>query len=271
MTKNIYCQCLGCEIKLSLNQPKFCSLSCSTIERNRVVANKKKNLYRLEPNYCFHCREILSYAIRKNKFCSRSCSISHNNKLRILSQETKNKIGESVKKTPRKKSTAVSKSLNKKISTINKKKIKHPYSKVELRICEYTGKQWWYNGRHRRLSPYRKNLKEQYYDKCAFKFNVYHYPKLFNLSLIEKYGWYSCPGKNRGTGIKNINGVSRDHKVSIKEAFENSYDPYYISHIMNCEIVLHLDNVSKNSKSSISYKELISLVNEYDKKLGKCT
>lgn len=46
-------------------------------------------------NYCKNCgKEIPS----KNKFCSSSCAASYNNKGRILSEETKRKIGEGVLK-----------------------------------------------------------------------------------------------------------------------------------------------------------------------------
>lgn len=242
MTKNIYCQCLGCTTVLRFNQPKFCSLSCSTKEKNRVSTNKKIMDYNLNPNHCLHCRKKLDYEHRKNKFCSHSCSASKNNP--------------GTKRGPKKDPNSN--------AEIKRHKKLYPYSRVEPRICENTGKIWWYNGRHRRLSPYRKSLKEQYYDKCAFKFNVYHYPDIFDLSLIEKHGWYSCPGRKRGTGIKNTNGVSRDHKVSRKEAFENSYDPYYISHIMNCDLILHSENKIKHSKSSLAYEDLVRLVIEYD-------
>lgn len=140
-----------------------------------------------------------------------------------------------------------------------------PYSDIEYRICDITGKAWLYNGKHRKISPHTKSLKEQYYKKCSFKFNVYDYPNIFDLSLITKYGWYSCPGKKRKDKIKNINGVSRDHKVSINEGYKKSYDTYYMSHIMNCDLILHSENKIKNTSSSISYDELIRLVDEYDK------
>ena len=95
-----------------------------------------------------------------------------------------------------------------------------------------------------------------------FKFNIFDYPNLFNLSLIEKYGFVSFGGK-RG-GILNHNGISRDHKISVSDAIKFEYDPYYISHPLNCELMLHSENAKKRTKSSISYEALIKLVDEYE-------
>lgn len=61
--------------------------------------------------------------------------------------------------------------------------------------------------------------------KTRFKFNLSDYPDEFEFSLIEKYGWYKA--KNRGD---NLNGVSRDHMLSVNEGFNMKIDPYLISH-----------------------------------------
>lgn len=79
MTKNIYCQHLNCNTKLLPSQPKFCSLSCSTKEKNRLSTIKKIAAYNLEPNYCIQCNKSLDYIHRGNKFCSHSCSAIKNN------------------------------------------------------------------------------------------------------------------------------------------------------------------------------------------------
>jgi hypothetical protein len=77
-------------------------------------------------------------------------------------------------------------------------------------------------------------------------------------------GWVSFGGK-RG-GKTNHHGLSRDHKVSVTEAKKKGYDPYYIRHPLNCELMPHIDNNKKKSRSSISYDELVHLVKEYDQK-----
>ena len=103
------------------------------------------------------------------------------------------------------------------------------------------------------------NLRMEY----RFKFNVYHYPELFDIELLNKIGWYAPRGKS---GKWNPNGLSRDHKVSVAEAIKNNYDPYYITHQLNCELMPHSFNNTKNSDSSLSYSSLIKLVDEYDAK-----
>ena len=83
-------------------------------------------------------------------------------------------------------------------------------------------------------------------------------------SLIEKYGWYKA--KNRGD---NLNGVSRDHMLSVNEGFNMKIDPYLISHPANCKLMVHTDNVSKHKKSSITKEDLIERINSWDKKYSK--
>jgi hypothetical protein len=85
-----------------------------------------------------------------------------------------------------------------------------------------------------------------------FTFNVYHFPELFDLDLLNKVGWYSPGGKTKKW---NINGLSRDHKISVNDAIKNNYDPYYITPL-NCELMPHIENNSKKTKSSISYTYL---------------
>lgn len=56
-----------------------------------------KIVYEYHPKYCSQCLNILPYRKRNYKFCSRSCSSSYNNKFKLKSQETRNKISKSVK------------------------------------------------------------------------------------------------------------------------------------------------------------------------------
>lgn len=90
-----------------------------------------------------------------------------------------------------------------------------------------------------------------------FTINVFKYPDLFDLESLKKVRFRSR---------ENPNGYTRDHKVSVNEAIKNNYDPYYIKHVMNCELMLWPENNRKNTKSSISYEELVKLVDTYDAK-----
>ena len=91
--------------------------------------------------------------------------------------------------------------------------------------------------------------------------NVYHYPNLFDLNLLNQIGFYASRGKS---GRWNPNGLSRDHRVSVSEAIENNYDEKYISHPLNCQLMPHSENNKKKSNSSISYEMLVKLVDEYE-------
>ena len=101
----------------------------------------------------------------------------------------------------------------------------------------------------------------RYKNLCEFKFDLKDYPDEFNFVLIEQYGWYSA--KNNGD---NLNGVSRDHKFSIKEGYKLKIDPYFISHPANCELMVQSQNSVKKTKCSISFKDLIDKVNDWDLK-----
>lgn len=60
--------------------------------------NNEKNYYK-NPKYCKHCHKVLPYNKRNNNFCNNSCSASFNNKKRKLSEETKDKIRNSLLKS----------------------------------------------------------------------------------------------------------------------------------------------------------------------------
>lgn len=90
---------------------------------------------------------------------------------------------------------------------------------------------------------------------CQFKFNVYDFPTYFDISLIEKFGWYKA--SNRGN---NLNGISRDHLLSIADGFKNKIDPFFMSHPANCCLMQHKENAKKNKRSSITFEELASKI-----------
>lgn len=104
----------------------------------------------------------------------------------------------------------------------------------------------------------------QYRRACMFKFALSSYPEEFNFKLIEQYGWYSPKNKKN-----NPNGVTRDHMFSVKLGYENNVSPYLLSHPANCMLMLHLDNVSKGKKCSITLDELKTRISEWELKYGK--
>ena len=107
------------------------------------------------------------------------------------------------------------------------------------------------------------NLKD-YRHACGFKFNLADFPDEFDFSLVESYGWYKA--KNRGD---NLNGVSRDHMVSVSFGFSNGIDPSIISHPANCRLVRHNENVSKGAKCTFTLKELLERIEAWNLKYHK--
>lgn len=206
---------------------------------------KRWKEYYATPKHCLNCNTELDWFHRNSKFCCMSCAATFNN----LNAPITRKRGK----------TAIPK-----IKKIIEKKVKTnifsgSYSKLAINKCNHCSISF-VNQRRKKYcekckSHYSDNGRVPYY----FKFNIYNHPELFDLSLIEKHGWFSnCKNKS------NINGVSRDHKVSVNEAIKNCYNPYYISHLMNCELILHKQNQKKNAKSSINYYDLVRMVDEYD-------
>jgi len=100
---------------------------------------------------------------------------------------------------------------------------------------------------------------EDYKIRCKFNFDVKNYPNLLTLELIEQHGWYSAKNKK-----DNPNGISRDHKFSVKQGFLENVDPYYISHPVNCALTPHTINQRKYTNCSITLEQLVVQVNEFD-------
>lgn len=96
---------------------------------------------------------------------------------------------------------------------------------------------------------------------CRFTFNVFDYPAYFDLDLIRRFGWYAPT--NRGN---NLEGISRDHMVSIKHGFSMRIDSRLIAHPANCRLIQHRLNQRKNRASSITVDELLERIESFNSK-----
>jgi uncharacterized Zn finger protein (UPF0148 family) len=192
-------------------------------------------------NKSFTVKEREKHFPSKEKyFCSRSCA----NK-RIITKDHREKTSKSLK---RNKDIKVNcKHCDVIFVTASKTK---QYCSV---MC---------SNKHRAIKRRKNNPSyKNYRIDCAFKFDLKDYPEEFNFSLIESYGWYKP--KNRGN---NLNGVSRDHIVSVKYGFENNVEPSIISHPANCQLMRHNDNVSKYTKNDLTVEELLKKIKEWNEK-----
>lgn len=104
-----------------------------------------------------------------------------------------------------------------------------------------------------------------YRRRCAFTFALNQFPNEFDFKLVEKYGWYAASNSKN----PNIDGVSRDHMLSVKYGFIHKIDPKIISHPANCMLVRQNENASKNSDCSITYEQLLERIKTWEDKYGK--
>ena len=109
-----------------------------------------------------------------------------------------------------------------------------------------------------------KDIKYIYKKQCKFNFALNEYPEFFNFSLIKEHGWYKAV--NHGN---NLNGVSRDHIISINEGYKQKIDPYFISHPCNCEIITQHDNAKKHTNSNLTFEKLKEKILKFEKVYGK--
>lgn len=212
------------------NFPKICKNSMTKFSgshskkgsKTRKLNNETK--YNENPKICM-CGNIITYTNRHNSYCSRKCANS-----RKFSTETKLKISETNKK-------------NYKITNFS-------YKKNTYRVCISCDSIIEY--KKSKCSICSKTI-EKYRLEAKFKFNIYDYPDYFDINLLNKHGMYS-PANSK---TPNINGVSRDHIVSISYGYANNIPPDIISHPANCRLILQSENSSKNKKCSFTMEELL--------------
>lgn len=107
----------------------------------------------------------------------------------------------------------------------------------------------------------KKNFNlSSYRTACKFNFSLSDYPNEFDFSLIKEHGWYSPSNKK-----DNLNGVSRDHMVSVKFGYLNGVDSSIIAHPANCKLMKHSENFKKLDKCSISLTQLLDKISIWDK------
>ncbi len=229
---------------------KYCSLSCSTTYKGILQHAKSVEKYLLNPKHCKNCSKMISYKQRKsNHFCSRSCAGIYNNAKKDWANI---KTGPTpkprpLKKQPKKRSDGIVGANG-------------PYTRIYLSTCKITGKTW-YSSSIKTIHPSAATTKKLYSYQCRFTFSISKYPQLFDYAadLIKEYGWYSASNKGN-----NLSGCSRDHLYSINDGFKNNVDPKIMSHPINCKIIPHRINQSKNKKSDITLTELLEKIKLFE-------
>ncbi len=258
---------------------------------NNNKAKKNEEIYYRNPKHCKQCSSILPYCSYKD-FCNRSCSATFNNKKRNApSVETNKKRSAALilfynenqktanSRIPKKLKFSVIQYSTCKLCKSNfyvkhHKNIKNNicgeckstnYSLVPNNVCNCCSVSFLSRYHQKYCEACSPNLRH-YRTRAAFSFNVYEYPCEFDLDIIKEYGWYSPNGYKRRNKTPNLNGVSRDHLYTVAEGFSNKVDPTILAHPANCQIILHSNNNSKNSKSTITLFELQNKILNWNKK-----
>lgn len=218
-------------------------MCCCLITKRNIVAHKLEKFQSNLKN-CLFCHATLS---TNRKFCDTSCGAKFNNDQRNISNWTPS--------TEHRSKTSETLKIN---TVLSDQLIVGKFSKISFISCAHCGDI--FTSKHRITKCDNcKNIKPNYRKVYAFKFDVQQYPDLFDLEEIKTVGWYS-PTKKAN---RNLNGLTKDHIISAKEADNNNYDPFYITHPLNCKIITQSENSSKNTKSYMSYEELTQLVDSY--------
>jgi hypothetical protein len=193
-------------------------------------------------------------------FCSRTCANSRGSRSESFKEKVRNKaIGKKWSEETR---------IKKSGENHHKRRGRNlpPVKNKEFKECMFCEAEIFTKGKfcsQECFSEYKKITNSAFVNyrlACKFKFNVYDYPNVFDLTLIEKFGWYQA--SNRGN---NLTGISRDHKITVLYGFENNISPDIISHPANCQLMQHETNNKKKTKCSISLDDLYKDIENWNK------
>jgi len=254
---------------------KLSSVQSGKTRSKNIWISKREDikLYHKNSKYCEECDKKFPYVKKDQRFCDTSCAAKFNNKIRdIRSPNSKRKTLDTFKKNLIEQGhrEVLGKGnrliLTKKVSVwMHTRNAEGPFTIVYFKKCNHCDKLF--------ATPVKKKYcpecVQQYSDgirsRYRFAFNIFDYPELFDQELIKNVGLFNSSNRKDF----NPDKLTRDHKVSVNESIKNDYDPYYITHMMNCELMSWRENSSKKTKSSITYLELITLVDEYDRKIKR--
>lgn len=202
-------------------------------------------------------REFKNLSKNRKKFCSITCSNKHNGS---RSEETKQKISEKLSGRRKSGKTVIKENRTCQICQSQFE----DWEDSDRKTCSIScGRKLASITRYQQCRDRRSPL-AKYRANSIFKFNLADFPEEFDFSLVESYGWYKA--KNHGN---NLNGVSRDHMISVMFGFTNNIDASIISHPANCRLVRHNENASKGSKCAITLEELMGRIEAWNLKYSK--
>jgi hypothetical protein len=237
-----------------------CGRTCTNI-RNKQIAKARRtdNVIKRE---CanLECNIVFDVTIdnKHQRFHDQSCSAKTNNQKRT--KEYHKQQGEQVSLRWEQK---LGLSTHRRLLAMHRKLMKaaeYPFTAITRCKCRECNRVFYSSTQQQLCSDHEHLYARKHKAKFKFKFKLTDFPELFDLTMIDIHGWYSTGP----TQTIKRSGLSKDHKISICDALINGYDQYYISHPLNCELMLHSDNKIKGTRSSITYTELVESINEFD-------
>ena len=112
----------------------------------------------------------------------------------------------------------------------------------------------------RKISDPEKLKKREYWESCQFSLGS-EIDRVLGYELLPKFGMFDKK-KNRG-------GVVRDHRFSIENAYREGVDSKWVRHPANCRFLMFKDNARKTFRSEISFEQLVSEIQEWERSKSK--
>lgn len=205
---------------------------------------------------CQKCNITHDGEYGSGRFCSSKCARS------FATKHKRNEINDkvSLKMSKRKLSENHKKNIEQATNFNRKEKIIRPCVGCNIIMnCRPSDKRKFCNpGCWAHYTEKNKEPFLLYRQRCNFDFNIADFIDKFDFTLVEQHGWYSPSNKGN-----NLNGVSKDHMLSVRTGFELGIDPEIIKHPANCKIMLHRQNQSKREKNSITIEELLERIRNW--------
>lgn len=187
--------------------------------------------------------------IKKGTYCSRSCANS-----RVWTEEQKAQKRAAFHASPKKANSLANLVKHRSPENIDK------WRAAVTRANKSHSKRMRVSATMRRPETESKRL---YRRMCRFTFALKNYPNEFDFDLIRKYGWFRTKGKKT-----NVDGVSRDHMLSINDGFEQGILPQWLAHPANCRLLPHKENQAKWGRSVITLDDLRARIAAWEFKYG---
>lgn len=255
---------------------KYCSLPCANENIKGILYDNRENIL-----CSYGCGNIAKYLIFEDKPC---CSKLYNKCPSIRKKNSIKNKGENnamygKKSANRYSLSDIKEKFPKFCSTEELKEDENGNILVKCSVC----KKWYIadkeNFKTRKWCLENDLDKSRFYCSDDCKMKCSHYRQRCDPEELKKYHKYqrlvwkitNFNLRKYGHLIENLQNrkrkykLSLDHKLSIREGFNNDISPEIVGHIKNLEIMTTAENSSKGKNSSITKESLINIIEQFKK------